>query len=110
MIDDPYANDPDYQATDLESKYPPPFFPPQSKPRYHPYSSRSVSQRAATGASQFRVYKQAPQTIGWISAKFEEIKDDLVVSVGKLSYPNYNEFSMEELVEKLNSERVFNHD
>jgi hypothetical protein len=66
----------------------------------------------STRVPQFRVDKQIPhaQTLGWISpVKFEEIsKDDLLVNIGKLSYPNYNEFSMEELAEKLNSERVFN--
>ena len=121
IMNDPYTNDPEYQATDLESKYPPPFFPPHAKTRFHPYNAKPRStqqsdQRLAKPVEafkqlKFRTDKQIPhsQTIGWMpQSEFKEMEQgDLCLTLGKASYPNYNEFSMEELAEKLNVQRVF---
>jgi hypothetical protein len=113
MSQDPYANDPDYLATDLESKFPPPFFPPHEKSRFHPYSARwtrpAPNEPKKEAKPMFRVDKQVPhvQIIGWISRKWDEFgQDDLLITTGKLNFTDYNEFSMEELVEALLSERV----
>lgn len=110
MNRDPYTNDPDYEATDIESKYPPPFFPPNAKKRFHPYDlqQRSIPDDRHK-APIFRTDKQIPhsQTITWMSTTAGDIvRDDISIIVGKVTFTNYNEYSMEELAEKLNAERV----